>query len=464
MSRIFVTSLLRLLGLLAICLPLASGRALIEPRALPPSLDPFYKPPEGFESKAPGTILRKRLVIASFFGLIPDPVETWQLLYRTTAIDGSPIATVTTVFKPLVYKNDRFVSIHTPYDSSATICNPSYSYQLGAVPANLISSAEFLILQTYLLSGYIVASPDYEGPDAAFAAGRLEGTGVLDGMRAVVNFKSTLRFSTSNPMIVGVGYSGGGIATGWAASLQPTYAPELAIKGWVVGGVPANLSSTLSAVDDTLFSGFLPIGINGLIKPSAYGPQLQPVIDSIVTPRGQEILDFTNAHCAVANILAYPELSLLSTDIQSLGPGLLSQPDIAAVLEKNTMGLQKNETPTAPVFIYHAAEDEIIPYGDAETLARSWCANGASVMFTNFANGGHITTEILAVLDALGFVADAFAGRLAGGCSEKTKLDSKLNPIALGAALEPILVRLVELLATAGKKDANIIKDLKTLS
>ncbi|EFY96079.1 fungal-bacterial lipase domain protein [Metarhizium robertsii] len=463
MFRILLISLLRFLGLVSVSLPLVSSRALNQPRALPPSIDPFYKPPAGFESKAPGTILRQRLVISSFFGLIPDPVETWQLLYRTTAIDGSPIATVTTIFKPLFPKKDRFVSFHTAYDSSASICNPSYNYQLGALQVDLISSAEFLLLQTYLLSGYIVASPDYEGPDAAFSPGRLEGMGVLDGMRAVVNFKNTLRFSTSTPMIVGVGYSGGAIATGWAASLQPTYAPELAMKGWVQGGTPANLTGILTFIDNTLFSGFLPAAIDGLTKPSAYGAQLGPLVESIVTPRGRDILNFANANCAVANLIAFPEQSVLSTSIQSLGPGLLYHPDVVAVLQQNTMGVYKNETPTAPVFVYHASNDEVVPYANASTLVDAWCGYGASVKFTTFANGGHVTTEVVAILDALQFVKDAFAGTVPGGCSRNTELSSTLNPIALGVALEPLLIGLIEVLAIAGKNDANILKDIKTL-
>ncbi|KHO01434.1 Lipase, secreted [Metarhizium album ARSEF 1941] len=463
MSRASLISLLRFLGLVVVSLPFASSRALNQPRALPPSIDPFYKPPAGFESKAPGTILRQRLVISAFFGLIPDPVETWQLLYRTTAVDGSPIATVTTIFKPLSPKQDRFISFHTAYDSSATACNPSYNYQLGALQNDLISAAEFLLLQAYLLSGYIVASPDYEGPDAAFAAGHLEGMGVLDGMRAVVNFKKTLNFSTATPMIVGVGYSGGAIATGWAASLHPTYAPELAMKGWVQGGTPANLTGVVVFIDNTLFSGFLPIAVNGLSKPSAYGAQMNPLLESIVTPHGQDILDFSNSHCAVPNILAFPEQSILATSVQSLGPSLLYQPDVAVVLQQNTMGTRKNETPTAPVFLYHAALDEIIPYANASALFDAWCGYGANVKFTTFANGGHITTEVIAVVDALQFVSDAFADKVPGGCSHNTELSSTLDPIALGVALEPLLVQLIEVLATAGKNDANIINDIRTL-
>ncbi|KID59217.1 Lipase 6 [Metarhizium brunneum] len=455
------TLVLRLMCLAIVSLALVSAQGS---RALPPSKDPFYQPPAGFESKEPGAILRQRLVVASFFGLIPDPVETWQLLYRTTAINGSPIATVTTIFKPLFAKKDRFISFHTAYDSSASICNPSYNYQLGSLQTDLISSSEFFLLQLYLLSGYIVASPDYEGPDAAFGPGRLEGMGVLDGMRAVKNFGNNLKLSTNNPMVVGVGYSGGAIATGWAASLQPTYAPDLALKGWAHGGTPANLTGILTFIDNTLFSGFVPAAINGLAKPSAYGAQLTPLLKSIMTPRGQRVLDFAAASCAIGDLLAFPEQSVLSTSFQNQGPGLLYNPDLVSVLEQNTMGVHKNETPTAPVLLYHATKDEIVPYTNASTLADAWCSNGANVKFITFANGGHITTEVLAILEVLEFVANAFAGKVASGCSRTTVLRNTLNPIALGVALEPVLVMLIEVLATAGKEDINIVKNLSTLN
>jgi hypothetical protein len=84
-----------------------------------PDLDPFHMPPAGYESKPPGAILRTRKIASAYFGLIPNPVEAWQLLYRTTAVDGSAISTVTTVFKPTNAKKDRFVSFHTAYDGAA---------------------------------------------------------------------------------------------------------------------------------------------------------------------------------------------------------------------------------------------------------------------------------------------------------------------------------------------------------
>lgn len=429
-----------------------------------PTSDPFYQPPAGFESEAPGTILRDRSVVGSFFGLIPNPVETHQLLYRTTAINGSAISTVTTVFKPLSPKTDRLVSFHTAYDSSSIICTPSYQYQLGTPQTDLISSLEMLIIQAYLLLGYIVASPDYEGPDAAFAAGRLEGMGVLDGMRAVSNYHETLGLDDDSPKIVGIGYSGGGIATGWAAELQPSYASELDIKGWASGGTPANLTGTLVFIDNTPFSGFLPAAIDGLSKPSAYGAQLGPVIDKIITAEGQQALDAANAQCAPADLISFFEKSLFSTDVQSLGSGILEEPTIADIMSNNVMGVNHSATPEAPVFLYHATQDEIIPYANASTLYDSWCDDGANVKFTTFGGGGHLTTEIIGLPNVIDFVQAAFNGSTATGCSKDSELTSELDPLALGLDLEPILVQLIEVLTLAGNEDENIRKNVNVLN
>ncbi|GIZ47664.1 hypothetical protein CKM354_001074900 [Cercospora kikuchii] len=452
---------LHVFALLALTFVLATGHP--QKRAIIPAIDPFYKPPAGIDSAAPGEILRTRRIIPATFGLIPTlGVEAHQLLYRTTAVDGSAIAAVTTVFRPLIAKADRFVSFHTAYDAAATICNPSYTYQLGAIPFNLITSVEYLLLQAFLASGYIVSSPDYEGPDAAFSAGRLSGTAVLDSMRAVKNFRTTLRLSTSTPKIVGYGYSGGSIASGWAAQLNPTYAPDVTVSGWAAGGIVANLTGTAVFIDNTLFSGFLPVAFAGLNKPTSYAARLDPVIDRIITPAGQAQLDSVNQNCAT-QLFTFAEQSVLSTNFQSLGDQVLYQEDIASVLAQQTMGQSNTEKPIAPVYVFHASNDEIIPYANATTLVNSWCSKGVSVDYVTYAAGGHATTEIVGFVGAFQFLEKAFAGTLGSGCTTSTKLDETLNPLALGLNLEPILVRLIDALAALGRGDANLRQDLRVL-
>ncbi|KGO74723.1 Lipase, secreted [Penicillium italicum] len=427
----------------------------------PPDTDPFYQPPAGYASKAPGTILNQRDITAALLGLVPVDVDAYQLLYRTTAVNGSAIATVTTVFKPKNAKLDRLVSFTTAYDSSATKCQPSYTYQLGASQDSFIASVELLIIEIYLALGYTVVSSDYEGPEAAFGPGRLAGMGVLDGIRAVTSFKPL--GLTDNPMVVGVGYSGGAIATGWAASLQPKYAPELNIKGWVQGGTPANLTGTLNQLDDTAFSGLLPPAFVGLSRPSAYGAELAPFLNKVLTAEGQKKLASAASQCFTADIATFFEQSVFDTSFQTLGKEFIFNPIVQSVLKQNTMGVNKDETPTAPTFIYHAKDDEVIPYGDAKTLADSWCNWDANVKFTTFASGGHATTVIIGIPDAINFVQNAFAGTTKSGCTTNTELGSILNPLALGAELEPIVIKLIDALAHLGDQDSKVKSDPVTV-
>jgi pimeloyl-ACP methyl ester carboxylesterase len=449
--------------------PVVAVWALLLPSALAavlPQYDPFYTAPAGYENEAPGTILRTRRVATAYLGLIPNLVEAWQLLYRTTAINGTAISTATTVFKPIGAMTDRFVSFQTAYDGSAETgaCDPSYNYQLFAPQIDLISSVEFFLLQAYILKGYIVSSPDYEGPDAAFSAGRLAGMGVLDSMRAVVNFKDTLGLSTSNPSIVGYGYSGGGIATGWAASLLQNYATELNVKGWASGGTPANVTGTALLVDGTVFAGFLPQALVGLNADSAYHAELNPVLERIATTYGKQQLDIAQQICSVQNLLTFAFGQVQSTKFQTLGDQVFYEPTLSNILSRNTMGINADETPKVPVYLYHATNDEVIPYTNATTLYSDWCADGASVQFVTVANGGHATTEIIGFVGAYEFVDAAFAGTTAKGCSMSTILDETINPLALGLQLEPVIVGLLNALVVAGRKDVNIINDIETMN
>lgn len=68
----------------------------------------------------------------------------------------------------------------------------------------------------------------------SYAAGKMAGHAVLDSVRGMLSERPDLAESP----IVMHGYSGGAIATAWAAQLQPTYAPELRIAGAAAGERP----------------------------------------------------------------------------------------------------------------------------------------------------------------------------------------------------------------------------------
>ncbi|KAF2158267.1 LIP-domain-containing protein [Myriangium duriaei CBS 260.36] len=429
-----------------------------------PDKDPFYIPPTGYEKAAPGAVLRWRAIRTSaFLRVIPSSVAGWQLLYRTTAINGSAIATVTTIFQPQEAKTDRLVLYATGYDSAATQCHPSYNYRLGSLPRNPEMDGEILIIQGLLRQRYVVSSPDYEGPDAAFTAGRLAGMSVLDSMRAVAHFRSKLKWSDSKPAIVGVGYSGGAIAIGWAAALHSQYASELLIKGWAQGGTPVNMTATLLSIDRTAWAGFNIISIAGLIKPSAYLADLQPVWWSVLTTKGKTMVAFAQTRCFLHVLMKYAYQSIFAADIQSSGRGMLHHPVLKRVMEDNTMGLSKTETPKAPMLIYHGAHDEICPYAESVTLVRRWCTHGVSVNFITYDNSMHFTALVFGISKVYGFVNNAFAGNLPQGCSYHHSRRSIRSPIGrVDKNLMPIMRRLepvVRKLASWDRKVKDSSKD-----
>lgn len=155
-----------------------------------PSQDDFYTPPNGYESLAPGTILKTRAIQSGFLGMFPTILSSkaYQLLYRTTALDGRPIATVTTVFVPWNAAKDRLVAFDVFEDSAASKCAPSHNFHLDGSVSNLFVQVNILMIQAYLFKGWIVSAADNQGPDSSFGAGRLGAMVVLDSIRAVKSF------------------------------------------------------------------------------------------------------------------------------------------------------------------------------------------------------------------------------------------------------------------------------------
>jgi hypothetical protein len=193
---------------------------------LPPSRDPFYTAPDGFEHATPGEVLRVRTAPGNLTTLVANTSQAYHVLYRTTDSRYHASWAVTTLFLPLSNStSDALLSYQIPYNSPNIDESPSWAYYAGQ---NSWNSDQFIDVEWALGRGWFVNVPDFEGPLAAFIAGPQEGHAILDSIRAV----KSLSFGLAPEARVALwGYSGGSLASEFAAEMQVQYAPELQISG-----------------------------------------------------------------------------------------------------------------------------------------------------------------------------------------------------------------------------------------
>ncbi|MCC7076889.1 MAG: hypothetical protein IT198_07160 [Acidimicrobiia bacterium] len=385
------------------------GTATCEPTTEPPpppltattpDPDPFYAPDPGFETEPPGTVLRSRPFSVRLSGRVL-PIAATQALFRTTDTVGEPVATVVTLLRsPIPYKHGArpLVSYQFATDSLGARCQPS-----RALAAASGGNVEMILVLLLLLSGYHVAIPDYEGPRFAYGAGRMEGQAVLDGIRAAESLPGTGLAGVATP--VGMwGYSGGAIASGWAAELHGSYAPELDIRGVASGGTPADLLATARHMDGTFMSGFMLLVAVALARE-------YPYFGYAFNDAGRALAADLADACTDKGLTGYP-FRRIGEFVSIDDP--LTNPLVVKALEDTKLG---RVAPRAPVFLYHAVHDEGIPFAEAVALHTAWCEKGADVTFYADRASEHVILPITQSWRALRFLRDRFRGTpTAGTC------------------------------------------------
>uniref|UniRef100_UPI0035A22D08 lipase family protein n=1 Tax=Nocardia mexicana TaxID=279262 RepID=UPI0035A22D08 len=380
---------------------------------MPPELDPaFYHPPaEVVAAKAPGEIIAARQVNVANFGLIPVNVDAWQLSYRSNNSRDEPIAAVTTVLKPRGSAPDKVLSMQIAADSLAQYCSPSYAVQqwsVGSFVGQVVAPAEFVIAQGAVQQGWGVVIPDHQGPNQAYAAGPLAGRITLDGVRAARNF-DPMRI-TQDARIGLYGYSGGAIATGHAAELKQSYAPELDIVGAAEGGVPADLGVTLNVANGQATAGLILGAVQGI---SREYPDFAKFLDENMDLLGKAVTTVQSGLC-VQYLSSFPFLNLKGM-LRTAGDPM-QHPAVVDVLDKTRMG---KSVPDMPMYIWQGNPDEVIPVGQVNTLVDTYCQSpSATVQYTREHFAEHVATEISGVAPALLWMRDRLDGVPAQqGCS-----------------------------------------------
>lgn len=371
---------------------------------LPPE-DPFYTAPPAVESLAPGEVVRARPVETALFGLVPQRITAWQLLYRTCDLDGRPEVSVTTVLLPADADPARsrpLVSFQCAIDAVAPQCFPSYALRRGAATLGSIAPLELPIIAMALRQGWAVSVPDHEGLGGRFGAAREPGYRALDGARAALAF-APLGLDASAPVALW-GYSGGGLATAWAAELAAEYAPELRLVGAVAGSPVGDPAAAFVRLNGGWFAGFPAAFVAGLRQ--AY-PELDQVLRDHLDDRYRALLGEAEQRSTFALLLRFLRRDV-SRHLRGGLDGLLAEPALRRILADIEPGTR---APAAPLLVVQGVRDEVIAVADIDAHVERYRRAGATVDYLRIRRGSHLPLEFLVVPAVLDWLGDRFAGR-----------------------------------------------------
>jgi alpha-beta hydrolase superfamily lysophospholipase len=391
-------------------------------RPVLPSDDPFHQPPPGYQHATPGTVLRSRDVELAFLGLIPQRAMATQLLYRTTDVNGEPQATVTTVIVPADVTPERpcpVLSYQCAIDAVTSRCFPSYALRRNAWAVGSLAQLELLLITAALAEGWAVSIPDHEGRSGTWGAPFEPGYCVLDGIRAALSAER-LGLSPSAPVALW-GYSGGGLATAWAAELCADYAPDLDVVGAVLGSPVGDLGHTFRRLNGTFLSGLPAMVIAALVH---IYPGLDRVIDEHASEEGRALLRRLERMTTVGAVLRMAKKDVgvyLDRPLEEI----LTMPEVQHVFDSIRLGAK---VPTPPVLIVQAVHDYLIDVEDIDRLADAYSAGGANVTYHRDAFNEHLLLHPLSAPMTLRWLQDRFAGRPLTDHLIRTKWPTMFNP------------------------------------
>ncbi|MFC7960636.1 lipase family protein [Rhodococcoides kroppenstedtii] len=359
----------------------------------PITSDPFFVDPAPADTPSsdvpPGTVLRSR----ERAGRVPRPrTRLRQFAVASRDAQSRPVTVTASLMeprRPWRGPEPRPVLVHNvAIDSLGLAATPSYRLVHGLgqdFPA---------VVPLWLQRGYAVLIVDHEGPRMAYAEGTMAGHAVLDGLRGLPSLDETYRDSPA----VMYGYSGGAIATVWAAQLQPSYAPEVPLIGAIAGGTPTNVGLLRETMNGTIASGLFGAAVIGLAREhEALAREFGPLGLYLAT----RIKNLSVVPLALGGLARLP-LEALAHD-----PNVFDSPVARAVIDANTPGAA---APTVPFAFYHGGRDRWIPEHGVRALADDWRAQGADVEVRRVV-GDHFVGSVSALPFVTRWVAARFTTR-----------------------------------------------------
>jgi len=390
------------LAITAILLSLAASLCAAAGSApLLPSQDPWYTAPSGFQAALPGALLRVRTAPGNITTIFNASSEAYNILYRTTDSKYQPTWAVTTLLIPKQGNGSALLSYQIPYNSADPDFAPSYLLYNPAFGGTPPASTD---IQTALLSGWHVSIPDFETHTASFPVGTTEGHAVLDSIRAVISTGFGLAADARYALW---GFSGGSLASEWAAELQALYAPELRFAGAAIGGTVPNVMSILQGSPGQWWAGLLPVGLLGI---TAEYPEARAYLLSQLKPSGPyNSTGFLQAlHISISDAFTiYQGQPVFEYFIN--GYDSLQAPILQDILNQNGyMGY--HGIPQMPMYVYKSTRDEIAPIEGVDELVSRYCSVGVDILYERNTIGGHLAEYTNGDSRAIDFLRQVLGG------------------------------------------------------
>ena len=355
----------------------------------------IYDVKPGEVAGKPGSIIR----VWPLQGGGPGGGDAFRILYRSTGLNGEPIAVSGAIFIPpgaAPQGGRNVIAWAHPTSGVVQACAPSLMLDVSGMTWGLADM---------LAQGYVVVATDYPGLGVPgqihpYLIGVSEGRAVLDSVRAA---RALPRSGASNRFAVW-GHSQGGHAALYTGELAASYAPELKLVG-VAAAAPATYLAELFDADKTTSTGkeltamtiyswskLYNIPVSSLVEPAAMGAFQQMAHDCI-----ESLAEFAAIEKAEKPL---NRIQFLKADPTETEPW-------RGIMQKNTPG---QAAAGAPVFLAQGTADTTVRPEITKQFAELLCKQGTRVRFILLPGVSHTFAAKNSAGQALAWMGERFRG------------------------------------------------------
>jgi acetyl esterase/lipase len=331
-------------------------------------------------------------------GGAPANAKAFRIIYRSTNLQGEPIAVSATVIYPAgpAPKQGRDIIAWAHYTTGVSSrCAPTLLPNLSGTIAGL---------EDMLSRGFVVVATDYEGLGTpgvhAYLVGVSEARSVIDSVRAARNLTgahATNRFAVW-------GHSQGGHAALFTGEIAAEYAPELKLVSIATAAPATNLVELFKAQKNSIAGNSL-TSMALLSWSRTYNLPLDDFLAAGVEKQFERV-----GESCIQSISQMLQTLKLSQPLKKafLKGDPTEMPEIRKLMELNTPG---SLPLTVPVYIAQGTGDDTVRPAITIAFAKALCARGTPVTLKLLKGVSHSFAAEKSAYNAVIWMTDRFKGK-----------------------------------------------------